>query len=329
MLYAKYLGYFLVPEILEMEIEGYSSLLKEMSKYISDKSLLILNEIGKEYKMLYKYRNDRFMRRFLENLRSDQMGNLLSLQRKYETNPNFDLRSDQMGKFLRYEKNPDEIVLLVYIPIFVVNVNGCLEEYFLSDSYTKLIKRVAFDLDINKIRIRSWNDLKRVIWEELNLIPNFDQNIDHSNDISGRSNVIKSLFMVLTRAILLIWLRKLICVDGFFSENFELGEDIFATFLGSYNDTTVPEIRHCILTIMMMENQTLFKPMDLIDPMNPNRITSRLSKRIYEDGGMVLGQMCVFYDFMPCGVHLGIIMDGNRRWGKERNLPGHFFGTRK
>jgi undecaprenyl diphosphate synthase len=227
-----------------------------------------------------------------------------------------------MRRFLEKQKmvspetySPYEVVLLVYIPIFVVNVNGCLLEYFLSDSYVELIKRVEFDLDI---KIKTWNDLKKVIWEELNLFPG----------LILMGQVIKSLFMVLTRAILLLKLRPLICVDGFIPENLELGEDIFVTFLGSYKDSTVPEIRHCILTIMMMENQTLFKPNELSkDP--KDRKTSRFSKRIYEDGGKLLGQMCVFYDFMPCGVHLGIIMDGNRRWGKERNLPGHFFGTKK
>jgi len=127
---------------------------------------------------------------------------------------------------------------------------------------------------------------------------------------------------------LLIKLRLLICIDDFIPESLELSQDIFRTFLSKNTQNTIEgpsEIRHAILTIIATLNQTLFSNREVI---NKN---DELARRIYEDNKTVtvLPSISETFAFIPENLHLGIIMDGNRRWGNQRGLPGHFFGTQK
>lgn len=285
MAYVKYLAFFEAPDIPTNEEERYSSLTKGMTKFLGQRSIDPLLQ--------------------LDAVNEDYM-----LLYKYKKDVFIKRILENPGKY-----TPEEVVLMGYLPLFLVSINNSLkdlEAYLLSDEYSEFIKGVITNINTNQIN--SWDGLKQVIWEQLN----------SADLLRGYLDVIKELFTILTRAILLLKLRLLICLDNFLPETLVLPADMFGSFLGIYGEKGPSEIRHVILTIMVTQNQTLFKT-------NGKDMSKRLSKRIYEDSRATLGMSSVSetFNFMPMGVHLGIIMDGNRRWGSLRNLPGHFFGTQR
>jgi len=82
-------------------------------------------------------------------------------------------------------------------------------------------------------------------------------------------------------------------------------------------------------------NQALFYPSNPIisdtrgdDECLENKIENKRDH--YKNLLTMLGKQCdEKLSFLPDKLHLGIIMDGNRRWGKINHLPGHFFGCQK
>lgn len=319
MTYEKYLAFFQPPtNITEEEGAKYHSFIKGISTFLKGRSmnpLLVLNSItndNADYIILYQYRNDPFIKRILEN----------------------------PGKY-----NPEEVILLGYLPIFMtaisdVSIRTNLYSYFYSDIFSDYIRDLLARLNGRNQsidegpKITNWTALKKSLWTFLTatatqMLSNQEQDRDYQDH---RNNEIKRIFSILSRAILLIKLRLLICIEGFIPESLELSEDIFRTFLSpnasSLSQNTIiegpSEIRHAILTIIVTLNQTLFCKRDL------NKNKDELAKRIYEDNKTLTAlPISETFAFIPENLHVGIIMDGNRRWGNQRNLPGHFFGTQK
>lgn len=197
--------------------------------------------------------------------------------------------------------SPQEVILLGYLPIFLKNMNADMEiavhSLMLTNEYEIYVKELLLKL-LNR-EIYTWKDLKDDLWSYLS------QRI---------GSCLQVIFKILLRALLLLNMRILICLGEFLPDDMEIPCDIYNNFLIEYKNT--PEIRHTILTGMTTINQTLFMS-----------IKSRKSYNDYDT--MLCQHIRERLSFLPDNMHIGIIMDGNRRWGALHNLPGHFFGTQK
>ena len=90
MSYVKYLAFFKPPDISNDEGEKYSSLIKGMSMFVKERNVnpqFQLANITEDYMLLYKYKGNPFIKRILEKTHT-----------------------------------PEEVVLLGYFPIFIVDV---------------------------------------------------------------------------------------------------------------------------------------------------------------------------------------------------------------
>ena len=203
--------------------------------------------------------------------------------------------------------NSEEIVLLGYLPIIIIKsspkiIQQNLEACFLGHTYKEHIKNILDKLNMKLIT--NWIFLKDELWI-------FIQSL-----LQEYMDIQRNLFKIILKTILLLKMRLLICIENFFPETLIIPKDIFKTYLCEEDLFDLPEIKHTILTIMMTMNQTLLHP-------------GTVGERIYSDNDILMNYITETFTFIPEDIHLGIIMDGNRRWGKVKRLPGHFFGTCK
>jgi undecaprenyl pyrophosphate synthase len=325
-MYNKYLAYFDPPQsgsnqhykslIKGVEVFIRNDLNKNNNKQNSMKTTLAAATESSHFG-LYKYRNDAFMLKALEN--------------KYQT---------------------EELVLICYLPIFIRDavipkfvthlahsadkmadfamqnegtkntLTTDIVNLFLSSDYEnyaiqllqQLSSRVLCPAQLcNKVYeqekqlLTSWEALKKDIWSFFTSYP-------------IEEKLMRLIFSVVTKTVLLLKMRLLVCITGFLPTSLELKPDIFSTHLENEGGDC-HDIRHSILTAIVAGNQTLFKAVP--------------AEQIYGDYYYSLSFQALqlkieeTLHFLPSRFHLGVIMDGNRRWGNQTGLPGHYFGTQK
>ncbi len=219
---------------------------------------------------------------------------------------------------------PEESLMTIYLPLILSKLYPSTHELLLEKGWSVYICELLSELSPAHLgrgtssrsqRVLSWSNLKGDIWAWM--LQNWGSFLD--------KDTLRNVFRKTRTLLLLLKLRMFICLGSRFLDDLkDLPASLYESWL--VKDQDLSEIRLATLNILIGLNATLFR--------SEGKVVNReLSNRLYEDFLRLekssRDSRLTDHDDAQKLLHIGIIMDGNRRWGRLHGLPGHYFGTHR